>query len=182
MNKICYACESNFPVSVIEAELSKIPEDSYLYTFHSAGNSIVKSLATSLDFRVIVINCDEQKKISGIVEILNFCNSVILFYNEIQYSNGLDLIKTICLGYKIPLRIVRSNCVSVSYNNYPRPSTKERNIDYRKINYVREENINTKYDKTASLFNLMSNYDRASAKKKSRSVIRIDAEVYIKRR
>lgn len=182
MLKICYGCESDFPDGIVRYELSKIPENSYLYTYNSKANHKVKCLATEVDFRVIVFDCPDDNKISGIIEILNICNIVILFYNDIQYANGLDLIKKVCIAYKIPLKIIYSNNkTAYKFNNYPRPLRNIRSIDYMKIAYHREENINTNYDRRNALFNLMIHYDNISSKKKDKRIVILEPKFHRQR-
>lgn len=173
MLKVCYGCESNFPPEVFEKEIKKIDTNSYLYSFNSTGNNQAKCLATKRDFRVIMYDCSDRNKISGIIQILNICDIVVLFYDEIQYNTGFDLITKCCHAYKIPIKVVHSNGDTKKFNSYPKPSGKMREIDYRKINYNREENINDTYDRREALFKLMTNYDRISGKKKSRQIILI---------
>lgn len=171
MLKVCYGSELKFPTTIIENEFSKYDNDTtYMYSFNSVGNNIAKSIATNNNIRVIMSDCSDTNRISGIIELLNRCNIVLLFYDEIQYSTGLDLIKQCCIVYKIPLKIINSNNDSKKFNSYPKPKLSVRNIDYRKINYKREENKNDLYDKEVALFKIMTSYDRISSKKKSKQI------------
>ena len=171
MLKVFYATEINFPVNIVEKEFNKYDEETtYMYSFNSIANNICRSIATTKNIRVIMHDCSDENKISGIIEILNNCNIVILFYDEIQYNTGLDLIKKCCIAYKIPIKIINSNTCYKRFNSFPKPLYTIRNIDYRKINYIREENVNKFYDKKEALFNLMVNYDKVSMKKKSRQI------------
>lgn len=171
MLKVCYAAEFKFPTNIIEKEFGKYSEDNtYLYSFNSIGNNVAKSIATNNNLRVVMHDCSDANKISGIIELLNNCNIVVLFYDEIQYNTGLDLIKQCSIVYKIPIKIINSNNETKKFNNFPKPKYSLRNIDYRKINYKREENINDLYDKQTVLFNIMSNYERFNSKKKSRQI------------
>lgn len=171
MLKVCYATERNFPVKILEDEITKYDEETtYMYSFNSIGNNVAKSIATTKNIRVIIHDCSDNNRISGIIEILNNCNIVILFYDEIQYNTGLDLIKKCCIAYKIPIKIINSNGHNKRFNSFPKPLYSVRNIDYRKINYTREENINNLYDKKEALFNIMVNYDKINARKKSKQI------------
>lgn len=171
MLKVCYATERNFPVKILEDEITKYDEETtYMYSFNSIGNNVAKSIATTKNIRVIMHDCSDNNRISGIIEILNNCNIVILFYDEIQYNTGLDLIKKCCIAYKIPIKIINSNGHNKRFNSFPKPLYSVRNIDYRKINYTREENINNLYDKKEALFNIMVNYDKINARKKSKQI------------
>jgi hypothetical protein len=104
-------CDISFPISIIKKKLScldkKLSEDEqesieYFDSVTIAYGFTYGKLQKSLNNLNIVIY---RRSFSEVPTVLNFCNAVILFYNFIEYNNGMYSIIDTCIKHNIPLYI-----------------------------------------------------------------------------
>lgn len=167
--KIFCASEFGFPEDYIRKVISsKLTEDDYVFSFHSSPNEIIRKCCSEFDIRCQFVSNSTEQSVDGIVKQFNSCSKVILFYNNIEYGTGLDLLFRLCLKYKKSLILLHGK---MKISNFKSRDTTNTKVKIEDIHYMRTRYINDRYDRQNALFNLMVNYDNIHAKRLKRRTI-----------
>ena len=167
--KFFCASEYGFPGDCIrEVISSKVAAEDYVYSFHSSPNEIIRRCCSEFDIRCQFVNNSTEQGIDGIIKQFNICNKVILFYNNIEYGTGLDLLFKFCLKYKKPLILVNGK---MKITNYKSKTITNEKVKIEDIHYTRGRYINDKYDEDTALFKLKTSYNNINEKKLKRRTI-----------
>jgi|LauGreDrversion4_2_1035121.scaffolds.fasta_scaffold167083_2 hypothetical protein len=108
MQKIFVASQANFPDRIIRSTMIKLSKlidtdnSPIVYTYYSKQGNTIQKYCSENDIRVIKMSNNDKKGIDGIITGINLSNSIILFYNHVEYSTGLDLIFKIGITFNIP--------------------------------------------------------------------------------
>ena len=184
------AIEENFSFEIIKKLFynMKKAENTIIHTFYSKSNNLVRAELTMLGFRVIVHSDTDSKNINGIIEGLNLSGKIMLFYNYITYTNGLDLIYSIGLKYNKPILVIsEDNKTKLFYNSKLEINnciekfinfkcSKKTNINYELINYNRIIPVRGSYNRNKMLFKLMTTYDKINENRQNNKIVLIDCK------
>ena len=181
---IFVAAEIDFPVDIIKAVMRPTEEEMYsseiYHTYYSKQNNTLSQFCENS--RVIKHNSEMPKRISGIVEAFNRSDKLILFYNQIQYSTGLDLAMTLGTAYNKPILIINGNGKMELIHNkekknytisefYNLKSSCKKVVNSELINYTLSDITNKNYDLTNAKNKLSNHYDKLKQYKISRQII-----------
>lgn len=184
---IFVAVEIGFPVDIIKNVMTPIGEEMYsseiYHTYYSKQNNTLGQICENS--RVIKHNSEMPKRISGIVEAFNRSEKLILFYNQIQYSTGLDLAMTLGTAYNKPILLINGNGkIELIHNKekknyttfefYNLKSSCKKVVNSELINYTLSDIVNKNYNLVYAKNKLSNHYDKLKQHKISRQIIKLE--------